>query len=162
MDEKQIRRDRLRYSKNKTSSGLALLAILFNVLFFVSIYRSDVGNYYYNWLTGVSIIFNLVFMLTVFLCSEGVKNYKIGYSITMIIVGAIQFVRTQIIPKKAYEAVITLNEVETPVMSSAQYTRVFVFLVISGALLIVAGIIGIIKTRTLNAYLSEVESGKKA
>ena len=128
MDEKQIRRDRLRYSKNKTSSGLALLAIVLNVFYFVSIYRTDIGNYYYTWLTGVSIIFNLVFMLTVFLCSEGVKNYHIGYSVTLIVVGIIQFVRTQIIPKRAFEAVVTLADEETKVMSAAQHTRIIIYL----------------------------------
>ncbi|MBO4505461.1 MAG: hypothetical protein J5728_03455 [Lachnospiraceae bacterium] len=160
MDEKQIRRDRLRYSKNKTSSGLALLAIVLNVFYFVSIYRTDIGNYYYTWLTGVSIIFNLVFMLTVFLCSEGVKNYHIGYSVTLIVVGVIQFVRTQIIPKRAFEAVVTLADEETKVMSAAQHTRIIIYLTASGALLIIAGIIGIIKTGELRAY--EKELGAKS
>ena len=158
MDEKQIRRDRLRYSKNKTSSGLALLAIVLNVFYFVSIYRTDIGNYYYTWLTGVSIIFNLVFMLTVFLCSEGVKNYHIGYSVTLIIVGVIQFVRTQIIPKRAFEAVVTLADEETKVMSAAQHTRIIIYLTASGAFLIIAGIIGIIKTCELRAYQKELEA----
>ncbi len=158
MDDKQIRKDILRYSKNKTSSGLALLAILLNVFYFVSIYRSDVGNYYYTWLTGVSIIFNLVFMLTVFLCSEGVKNYHIGYSVTLIVVGIIQFVRTQIIPKKAFAAVTMLGEQEIPVMTAGQYTRLIVFLIASGSLLILAGIFGIMKTVTLRNYLKEIEA----
>ena len=158
MDEKQIRRDRLRYSKNKTSSGLALLAIVLNVFYFVSIYKSDVGNYYYTWLTGVSIIFNLVFMLTVFLCSEGVKNYHLGYSVTLIVVGVIQFVRTRIIPKKAYEAIVILADQETKVMTEAQHTRIIIYLIASGALLILAGVIGIIKTATLRAYEKELET----
>ena len=156
MDEKQIRRDRLRYSKNKTSSGLALLAIVLNVFYFVSIYRSDIGNYYYTWLTGVSIVFNLVFMLTVFLCSEGVKNYHTGYSVTLIVVGVIQFIRTQIIPKKAFEAVVVLADQETKVMTAGQHTRIIIYLVASGVLLILAGVIGLIKTATLRAYEKEL------
>ena len=39
--EKAIRLDRMRYTKNTLSSGLALLAIVFDVLFFISIYVSD-------------------------------------------------------------------------------------------------------------------------
>ena len=156
MDEKQIRRDRLRYSKNKTSSGLALLAIVLNVFYFVSIYRSDIGNYYYTWLTGVSIVFNLVFMLTVFLCSEGVKNYHNGYSVTLIVVGMIQFIRTQIIPKKAFEAVVVLADQETKVMTAGQHTRIIIYLVASGTLLILAGVIGLIKTATLRTYEREL------
>ncbi len=156
MDEKQIRRDRLRYSKNKTSSGLALLAIVLNVFYFVSIYKSDIGNYYYTWLTGVSIVFNLVFMLTVFLCSEGVKNYHTGYSVTLIVVGVIQFIRTQIIPKKAFEAVVVLADQETKVMTAGQHTRIIIYLVTSGVLLILAGVISLIKTATLRAYEKEL------
>ena len=36
-EENTIRLDRMRYTKNTASSRLALLAILFDVLFFVSI-----------------------------------------------------------------------------------------------------------------------------
>lgn len=54
-DEKTIRLDRMRYTKNTLSSGLALLAILFNVFFFISIYESDVGNYYYNILMSIEV-----------------------------------------------------------------------------------------------------------
>ena len=45
-EDRFIQRDRMRFTKNTLSSGLALLAILFNVLYFVSIYKSDVGSYY--------------------------------------------------------------------------------------------------------------------
>ena len=79
MDEnKRISLDRMRYTKNTLSSSLALCAIVFNVLYFVSIYESDVGSWYYSMLIGASIVYNLLFMLMVFLASEGVKNYKIG------------------------------------------------------------------------------------
>ena len=43
-DASYIRTDRMRYEKNKTSSNLAILAIVFNALFFVSIYKSNVGT----------------------------------------------------------------------------------------------------------------------
>ena len=81
MDEKkQIQLDRMRYTKNTLSSRLTLLAIVFDVLYFVSIYSSDVGKWYYAMLIGASIVYNLLFMLLAFLSSEGVKNYHIGYS----------------------------------------------------------------------------------
>ena len=78
-EEQLIQRDRMRFTKNTLSSGLALLAILFNVLYFVSIYKSDVGSYYYNILMGASVLYNLIFMLVVFLSSEGVKSYKAAF-----------------------------------------------------------------------------------
>ena len=85
----------MRFTKNTQSSRLALLAILFDVLFFVSVYKSDVENYYYTILIGASIIYNLVFLLATFLASEGVKNYKTGYSWLMIGLGAI----SKLVPK---------------------------------------------------------------
>ena len=39
MDDQNIRVDRMRFSKNTQSSRLALLAIVLNVLFFISIYK---------------------------------------------------------------------------------------------------------------------------
>ena len=62
-DENLIRRDRMRFIKNSQSANLCYLAILLNVFYFVSIYKSDVGTYYYNILIGVSIVYNLIFML---------------------------------------------------------------------------------------------------
>ena len=47
-DEKTTRLDRMRYTKNTFSSNFALLAILFDVFFFISLYESDVGTFYYN------------------------------------------------------------------------------------------------------------------
>lgn len=75
-EERTIQRDRMRFIKNSLASNLALLGIVLNVFYFVSLYKSDVGTYYYNILIGASIVYNLVFMLAVFLSSEGVKNYN--------------------------------------------------------------------------------------
>ena len=68
-DEKTIQLDRMRFTKNTTSANLALLAILFNVLFFISIYESDKGSWYYTILVGASILYNLIFLLAAFLAS---------------------------------------------------------------------------------------------
>jgi multiple sugar transport system permease protein len=65
-DVQTIAKDRMRYTKDKFSSMLAILAIVFDCLFFVSIYQSDVGTFYYNWLIGVSIVYNLIFLLVIF------------------------------------------------------------------------------------------------
>ena len=66
-DVQTIAKDRMRYTKDKFSSMLAILAIVFDCLYFVSIYQSDVGTFYYNWLIGVSIVYNLIFLLAAFL-----------------------------------------------------------------------------------------------
>ena len=61
--DENIKKDRLRYTKNTQSSTFALLAIVFNVLYFVSIYSSDVGNFYYSPTIGISVLCNLLFLL---------------------------------------------------------------------------------------------------
>ena len=62
-NEAMIKRDRLRYTKNKLSANLTLLAIILNALYFVSIYKSDVGSFYYNYLIGISVVYKLLFLL---------------------------------------------------------------------------------------------------
>lgn len=155
MDAKTIKKDRLRYTKNKLSANLAYLGILFNVLYFVSIYSSDVDTYYYTITIGASVLYNLVFLLSAFLCSEGVKNYKLGYSWFAIVIGALQFVRILGIPKAAHSAVITLAGEETAVMSDGQFAYVVACLVISGVACIASGAIGIYKSTTLTKYMKE-------
>lgn len=156
-EEKTIRLDRMRYTKNTLSSGLALLAILFDVFFFISIYETDVGNYYYNILVGASILYNLVFLLAAFLCSEGVKNYKIGYSYLMIVLGAIQLIRIFIYPMQAHAATVMVQDVPVAVMGDGQFVRLVLYLVLSAACLIAGAIAGIIRSRALSAHLATLD-----
>lgn len=153
-----IKKDRLRFTKNKLSSNLALLAIVFNAFYFVSIYKSDVGNYYYTIMIGISVLYNLLFMLAAFLSSEGSKNYKMNYSYVMLGLGLGQIVRIFIIPVQAKAATINIDGADRIVMDNAQYTRVCLYLLISAGLLIAAGVINIIKSSTLTKYQAELEN----
>ena len=51
-EEEYIRKDRLRFTKNTLASTLAIVAIVFDVLYFLNIYKSDVnnnvGDFYYQ------------------------------------------------------------------------------------------------------------------
>ena len=151
-DVNLIKKDRMRFTKNTTSSTLCYIAILFNVLYFANIYSSDVGYYYYNINIGASVLYNLLFLLFTFLCSEGVKNYSKGYSIFLLGIGAMQIVRIFGIPMKAHSTLISLNQAETLVMDDKQFTLVIVYLAISAACCIGAGVIGLIRTITLENY----------
>ena len=157
-DERTVRLDRMRYTKNTLSSGLALLAILFDVFFFVSIYESNVGSWYYNILIGASILYNLIFMLAAFLSSEGVKNYKIGYSYVMIVLGVIQVLRIFIYPVRAHSATVAIQNQAVTVMENAQFVRCVVFLLASAACLFIGAVIGISRSRALKAHLATLES----
>ena len=157
-DERTTRLDRMRFTKNTTSANLALLAIIFNVCFFISIYESDVGSWYYTILVGGSILYNLIFMLAAFLSSEGIKNYKIGYSYLMIVLGIIQIVRIFIYPVKAHNAVVTIQEQAVTVMEGGQFARVVLYLVLSAACLFAGAVVGIIRSRALAGHLATLES----
>lgn len=161
MDEtRRIQLDRMRYTKNTRSSNLALLAIVFNVLYFVSIYQSDVGSWYYSIIIGGSIVYNLLFMLMAFLASEGVKNYKLGYAYLLLALGAGQVVRMGYLPVKAHAASVTISKVTYQVMGDGQFIYVLVCLALSAACCAAAGVIGIRRSRTLAAYNATLD--KKA
>ena len=151
-DPKQVRLDRMRYAKNALSSRLTYLAILFNVLYFVSIYESDVGSWYYSISIGASIVYNLVFMLMTFLASEGVKNYKMGYSVLLLVAGALQIGRIFYLPMQAYKATVTISTVTYPVMEMPQLVWVIICLALSAACCLAAGVVGVQRSRTLAAY----------
>ena len=155
-DDKQVRLDRMRYTKNTLASGLALLSILFDVFFFISIYESNVGSWYYNILIGASILYNLIFLLAAFLSSEGIKNYKISYSYLMIALGIGQIIRIFIYPMRAHAATVTIQEQAVTVMENPQFIRCVLYLVISAACLFVGAFVGMTRSKQLKAHLQSL------
>ena len=57
-----IKLDRMRYVKDNVPSMFAILAIVFDVLYFVLIYKIN-NEYFYTSMIGVSVVANLLFML---------------------------------------------------------------------------------------------------
>lgn len=156
-EDLSISKDRMRYTKDKLSSTMVLLAIVFDALYFVSIYRSDVGSYYYNWVIGASIIYNLLFMLIAFLCSEGVKSRKSGYSPVLLAIGAMQFARMFYLPAQAHAAVVSVKGEELVVMGQGQYVYVLVCLAVSGICCLAAAVSSYRNNKKLNDYLRTLE-----
>lgn len=155
-EERTIRRDRMRFIKNSLCSNLAILGILFNVFYFVSLYQSDVGTYYYKIAIGASIVYNLIFMLAVFLASEGVKNYKQNYSYLLAAIGVMQIVRIFYIPMQAHSTTTIIGGAEALVMGNGQFYTIVAFLAISAACLIASAVVNFIKCRELSAHLKEL------
>ena len=155
-DDNFIKRDRMRFIKNSQSANLCYLAILLNVFYFVSIYKSDVGTYYYNILIGASIVYNLIFMLAVFLSSEEVKNYNKKYSYLLAVIGILQIVRIFIIPMRAHTAKTVVNGAEVLVMHNGQFTRVCAYLALSAACLLAAAAINIKKCNELSEHMKSI------
>ncbi|MBR2930760.1 MAG: hypothetical protein IKC32_05975 [Clostridia bacterium] len=153
---KDLRLDRMRYTNNAISATLCYLAILLDALYFVSIYSSDVGNYYYSMTIGVSVVYNLVFLLVAFLCSEGVKNYAKLYGYVSIAIGVLQLVRILGIPLNAFTSVISYAGEELKVMELSQFIYVTVLLVLSAMACCAAGAICLTKSYELDAYRREI------
>lgn len=152
-----IKRDRMRYTKDSLSSGLVLLAIVFNVLYFVSIYQSDVGDYYYTFEIGLSIIYNLLFLLIAFLASQGVKNRKDGYSLTLMVIGLLQIVRIFYLPAKAVAAEEKIGKDVVRVMTEGQHTYVVICLIASAVCCVAAAVISYINNKRLAQHMRELE-----
>jgi len=159
-EDEYIRKDRLRFTKNSLASTLAILAIVFDVLYFLNIYKSDVnnnvGNFYYQIRIGASIILNLLFMLAAFLSSEGVKNYKIEYGYVLIFLGILQIVRIFILPAQAHSEEISVAGVTSKIMGTQQYITVIVYLLISAACCLGAAYVGIRRSKELQAHVASL------
>lgn len=152
-EDRMIRIDRMRFTKNSLSSNLAIAAILFDVFYFLKIYQSDVGSFYYNYLIGISVIYNLVFMLAAFLASEGVKNYKKPYSWLLFALGAVQILRIFILPMRAHNAVISSGGAEIAVMGDGPFLWVVICLILSAVCLIASAVVNLVKCTALEAHM---------
>ena len=159
-EERDIQLDRMRFTKNTTASRFALLAIVFDVLFFICLYESDVnhqvGDFYYKARIGASIILNLLFMLITFLCSEGVKNYKTNYAYVLLGLGVLQIVRIFLTPTIAHGTDYTVGEMTKQVMETPQYVREVLYLALSALSCFLAGVTGILKAKKLEKHIASL------
>lgn len=157
LHDKSVKLDRMRYTKDKFSANLILIAILLDALYFVSIYQSDVQSYYYNWKSGASIVYNLLFLLCAFLCSEGVKSRKTGYTGVLIFIGLMQFVRVFYLPAQAHAATLTVDGVDTLVMGNKQYYYVVICLIVSGVCCLLSAVNSFRNNKALAGYMANAE-----
>ncbi len=157
-DVQQIKIDRMRYTKDSLSANLILVAIVLDALYFVSIYQSDVGSYYYSWVSGASIIYNLLFLLMAFLASEGVKNRRTGYTAMLVGIGLMQFVRMFFLPARAHAATVEISGVAVQVMENGQYIYVLVCLAASGLCCLVAAAVSYTNNAKLAGYMRSIQN----
>ena len=157
-EDRFIQRDRMRFIRNSLSANLCYLGILFNVFYSVNLYQSDVGTYYYQIFIGASIVYNLLFLLIVFLASEAVKNYVLSYSYLLAAIGAMQVVRIFYIPMRAHAAMTAVNGVDVPVMGDGQFYLQAAFLLISAACLLVSAAVNFKKCQELAEHMKALEA----
>lgn len=165
---KVLQDDLLLYNKNKLPATLALLGLVFNVLYFCVFYgiytprfADGTTTWFAQIIIGGSVILTLVMLLTTFLASEGIKAYKKKYAIVLIVLAVIQFARIFIFPiyvlqhqelTRTYFWIRTGNSTILGVM-------MIVWLCLSIACLVASAIIGYAQCARREKHIREVESG---
>lgn len=169
-NEKILRADITRYKSNKLSSGMALLGLVFNCLYFLLLYSLN-NNYFYTIEIGISIVLTLISLLTIFLSSEGIKGYNKIYSIVLTVMAVVQIVRIFTTPALAVTGHSWFIDVEYPSALTGHYfgaeltpqatcTILIIYLVASAACLIVAAVTGYIAAVKRESYIKKLESGE--
>jgi len=159
LNDQNIKTDRMRYTKNTFSANLILLAIVFDCLYFVTLYKQDVGSYYYTWKIGVSIVYNLIFLLAAFLASEEVKGRTQGKGplVILVVIGVIQFIRIFLMPVPAHNALVNVSGVDVTALSDGKFFWMVACLVISGVCLLWAAVSSYKQNKELADYLGSME-----
>ena len=170
MDNKQIlQNDILRYKTNKLPANLALLGLVFNVLYFCllygfkTVYVSDgVTTNFVRIEIGISVILTLVTLLTTFLASEGIKGYNKKFSIVLLVLAAFQILRIFGYPLYGLQ-----NDLLTipyfwirPTTSTFEFIMMLVWLLASAACLIASAVLGYIRSVQLEKHVAAIESGE--
>lgn len=167
-----IHGDLMRYKSNKLASSLALLAIIFNCLYFCLLY-SFRDKFFGTWRLGVSVILTLVVLLVTFLSSEGIKNYNKKFAIALLILAVVQIIRMFGLPLEALKydikngvasqltgGALNMRYFGIDLSPSVAYVMLVVWLAASAACLIASAVIGYINSVKLENFNKKIESGE--
>ncbi len=165
-----IQNDIQRYKKNKLGSMLALLGIVFACIYFMFLYAEiNNGGFYYKWPIAIDVIYNLLFLLFVFLFSEQVKNYNSKMFYVQLAFGVMQFVRIFWLPLAGITetAYIDMTGIEyaagtgySAVLSGGTFAILVIGLAGSGACVIASAVVGLIRSKSLENFNKKLESGE--
>lgn len=158
--KKVVQDDILRYKKNKLASMLALLGLAFTALYFALLYSVNNG-YFYTVSMGLSVIVTLVLLLTAFLCSESIKNYRKGYCITLLVLAAINIGRIFYYPMQGLKANAFDGAIYfwTEMSNGGIFTMLVIYLVASAACYVGSAVVGYIYAVRLENHTKAVEAG---
>ena len=155
--------DILRYKKNKFASSFALLALVFDCLYFTVLYAGCWNNSLYQPALGFSVIVNLLVLLIGFYSSEGIKGYNKKFSIVLLVLGAVQAIRIVYYPVVgvANGWLNDSNHYFGIVMNgAANATMMIIYLVGSAACFIVSAVQGYIVARRLEVFQKKLDNGE--
>ena len=167
--ENIIKTDVYRYKRNTLASGLALLGLFINCLYFMLFYGVNYPTYA-NVLIGLSVLVNLFVLLATFLASEGVKGYNKKYCILLLVVAVIQIARIFIYPLDLAGGGTGLFENTNGVAIQIRYfgadlsagslaAILIVYLVLSAACVIASAIVGYIRAVRLEKFTASLNAG---
>ncbi len=156
-DVKDIKDDILRYTNNKLSYWLCLLAIVFNVANFLICYKvnSNQSSSITNYKLGFDLLINVILIIAFFLLAEKTKAYNKKSSYYCIGFGAFQIVRIFFIPLSYYLTNLDVSETAYG-LDVGSFIWCIVLLVCSSASLIAAALINLKKCDTLNKHLKKI------
>lgn len=156
-----IKHDIMRYKKNKLAANLALLGIVFACAYFIVLYAQvKNNNFYYKWSIAFDVIYNLFFLLFVFLFSEQVKNYNRKMFVVQMIVGALQIARIFWLPLEGIMNTYASGAGDVTVISVPTFICMTVFLALSGAFVIASAVIGYIRSKEVESFTQQLENGE--
>lgn len=171
--EKILANDISRYKKNKLGSGLALLGLVFNCLYFMLLYaykssiEVDTGKYtkFCSMEIGFSVLLTLVMLLLTFLSSEGVKGYNKKFCIVLLVLAAFQIFRIFGYPLYGLRnKLLTVNyfglNPDTPGVNEIEFTILLVYLLASAACLIASAVISYLRIVQLKKYNESIQNGE--
>ncbi len=167
--ENIIKTDVYRYKRNTLASGLALLGLFINCLYFMLFYGVNYPTYA-NVLIGLSVLVNLFVLLATFLASEGVKGYNKKYSILLLVVAVIQIVRIFIYPldlagggsglfENTAGADISIRYFGANLSHGALAAILIIYLVLSAACVFASAVTGYIRGVQLEKFTAGINAG---
>ena len=135
--------EKKKYKNDTFAYIFVLLGIVFNCFAFIKLYEQN-SQFFYDYRMAFSVLFNLIFMLAVFLTAENVKKYHRSYAIVAVVIGALQFLRIFEYVKDAYTAEVIAKNI---------YMYIVVFYGLSGVSLVIGGVAGFINSTILKRFV---------
>lgn len=156
-----VQNDIMRYKKNKFGANLALIGLALGCIYFLILYAqvkndSNFGGVqtdftYYTWEIAFDVIYNLFFLLFVFLFSEQVKNYDRVLFPVQLAVGVLQIARIFWMPLKG---------LTNSAISVGTFVAMLIALGASGACIIASAVIGYVRSKAVEEFTAKIESGE--
>lgn len=157
--------DILRYKKNKFAAAFALLALVFNCLYFALLY-SILSTPLYKVQIGVSVIINLLVLLIGFYSSEGIKGYNKKFSIVLLVLAVVQVIRIIYYPSIGASKNWLVGDKKNnlyffvEMSNSANASIMIIWLAASAACFVVSAVQGFIVAKRLENFQKKLDSGE--